>query len=224
MYREGPGATQGFADDYAFLIAGLIDLYEATFNDAYLSWADDLQKTQNELFLDRRSGGFFGTAEGQADVLIRSKDAMDNAEPSANGTSAGNLFRLGALLEDQEYESLAKKTVRAFDVEMDQHPGLFTGLMNSIVCARLGVKPILVSGPDESAEVKEALDILRALPRPGSTVVRIGGTAKSDWLKQRNELVASVQPDREMVQVCEDKSCRLVKADELKELLKGSHL
>ncbi|KAK3109535.1 hypothetical protein LTR53_017124, partial [Teratosphaeriaceae sp. CCFEE 6253] len=101
VYREGPGATPGFADDYAFLIAGLLDLYEATFDDAYLSWADDLQQTQIRLFWDEKgAGAFYSTPEGQADVLVRSKDGMDNAEPSTNGVSAQNLFRLGSLLDE----------------------------------------------------------------------------------------------------------------------------
>lgn len=225
VYREGPGSTAAFADDYAFLIQGLIDLYEATFDDAYLSWADTLQTTQNTLFLDATRGGFFGTSEAQKDVLIRSKDAMDNAEPSANGVSASNLFRLAALLNDDGYEKLARRTVRAFEVEMGQHAGLFTGLMGGIVCANLGIKPILISGPDDSAEVQQALQILRGLCRPGSTIVRVGGgQAKWSWLSTRNELVKGVQPEKEMVQVCEGQSCKLVKAAELAELLKGSHV
>lgn len=224
VYREGAGTTQGFADDYAFLISGLIDLYETTFNSAYLSWADDLQKTQNSLFNDAKRGGYYGTPEHQSDVLIRSKDAMDNAEPSANGASAGNLFRLSALLGDQSYEDLARKTARAFEVEMGQHPGLFTGLMSAVVCARLGIKPIIISGPDSSTEAQQALTTLRGMVRPGSTIVRVGGGANADWLRSRNPLIASVNPEKEMVQVCEGTSCKLVKATELAELLKGSHL
>ncbi|KAL1306386.1 hypothetical protein AAFC00_005094 [Neodothiora populina] len=228
VYREGAGATNGFADDYAFLISGLIDLYEATFNDAYLSWADDLQKTQNALFLDQKRGGYYGTPEHQADILIRSKDAMDNAEPSANGASAGNLFRLAALLEDHSYAALANRTLRAFEVEMGQHPGLFTGLMSGIVCARLGVKPVVIAGPDDGSsngEVSQALRTLRSMCRPGSTVVRIGGAqAQSDWLRSRNEVLAQVDPQRQMVQVCEGTSCKLIKASEIVEILKGTHV
>lgn len=224
VYREGPGDTSAFAEDFAFLISGLIDLYEATFDDTYLAWADCLQKKQLELFYDKTAGGFFGTPEGQQDVLIRSKDAMDNAEPSANGTSAQNLFRLAALLGDEGYEKTAKKTVRAFEVEMVQHPGLFTGLMSGVVCGRLGIKPIVVSGPDDSPEVQEALRTLRGVCRPSSTIVRIGGGAKSEWLATRNDIVANIDGKREMVQICEGTSCRLVKAGELVELLKGSHV
>jgi uncharacterized protein YyaL (SSP411 family) len=149
---------------------------------------------------------------------------MDNAEPSANGAAALNLFRLGALLEDETYSKLAVTTIKAFEVEIGQHPGLFTGLTSGIVCARLGVKPIVISGPEDSSDAQEALNTLRSLCRPGSTVARVGGAAKSEWLAQRNKLIASVPAEKSMVQVCENQTCKLVKPSELKELLKGSHV
>jgi uncharacterized protein YyaL (SSP411 family) len=227
VYREGPGETAGFADDYAFLISGLIELYEATFDDSYLQWADELQQSQIKHFGDNESetkGGFFGTPAHAPDILIRSKDAMDNAEPSANGVSATNLFKLSALLDDSKYSELATRTAKAFEVEMVQHPGLFTGLMSTVVNSNLDIKPIVISGTESSSEVQTALEQLRQLVRPGSTVVRLGGDSKSDWLRQRNELLSSIDKDKDMVQVCEGTSCKLVKAAELQELLKGTHV
>lgn len=227
VYREGPGDTAGFADDYAFLISGLIDLYEATFDDSYLQWADELQKSQIKHFGDNESetkGGFFGTPAHAPDILIRSKDAMDNAEPSANGVSATNLFRLSSLLDDSGYAKLGQRTAKAFEVEIIQHPGLFTGLMAAVVNSRLGVKPIIISGNENSSEVQSALKQLRRMVRPSSTVVRLGGDSKSDWLRQRNSLLTSVDQNKDMVQVCEGTSCKLVKAAELQELLKGTHV
>jgi uncharacterized protein YyaL (SSP411 family) len=227
VYREGAGATAGFADDYAFLISGLIELYEATFDDSYLQWADELQQSQIKHFGDSESetkGGFFGTPAHAPDILIRSKDAMDNAEPSANGVSATNLFKLSALLDDSKYSELATRTAKAFEVEMVQHPGLFTGLMSTVVNSNLDIKPIVISGTESSSEVQTALEQLRQLVRPGSTIVRLGGDSKSDWLRQRNELLSSIDKDKDMVQVCEGTSCKLVKAAELQELLKGTHV
>jgi uncharacterized protein YyaL (SSP411 family) len=227
VYREGAGATAGFADDYAFLISGLIDLYEATFDDSYLQWADELQQSQIKHFADGESetkGGFFGTPAHAPDILIRSKDAMDNAEPSANGVSATNLIRLSSLLDDGSYAQIATRTAKAFEVEMVQHAGLFTGLMGVVVNSRLGVKPIVISGAECSSEVQSALRQLRQMIRPNSTVVRLGGDSKSEWLRQRNELLGSVDLNRDMIQVCEGTSCKLIQATELQDLLKGSHV
>lgn len=224
VYREGPGDTPAFADDYAFLISGLIDLYEATFDDQYLQWAEELQRTQLRLFFDESQAGFFSTAAGALDILIRSKDAMDNAEPSTNGVSAHNLFRLASLFDDEGYEKLAKRTVKAFEVELGQHPGLLTGLMNAVVMSRLGVRGIMVSGPGktESGEgVDEAVRRLRTMVRPGSTVMRVGGGARSEWLRGRNGLLRDLDGSRDMVQVCEGGSCRLVKPGEVNKVFKG---
>src|SRR5690606_25860609 len=61
-YRQGRGANEGFAEDYAYFIAGLLDLYEATFDERWLRWADRLQQTMDERFLDEKAGGYFNSA------------------------------------------------------------------------------------------------------------------------------------------------------------------
>jgi len=74
VYRQGRGETKGFADDYAYLIEGLIDLYEATFDETWLQWADDLQKSQISIFYDTDgTGAFFSTAADATDVILRLK-------------------------------------------------------------------------------------------------------------------------------------------------------
>lgn len=209
VYREGPGEAPGFADDYAFFIAGLIDLYEATFDSGYLALADRLQRTQTKLFWDESGHGFFSTPAAQADILIRNKDAMDNAEPSVNGVSARNLFRLGSLFDDAEYETMARRTVAAFEVEMGQHPGLFSGMMASVVAATQGMKGIMVVGEGEAAE--EAVRKFHASVAPNCTVLRVGGAGvQSEWLRGRNGLLTHVDGSKEMVQLCEGGVCKLL--------------
>ena len=65
---------------------------------------------------------------------------MDTSLPSVNAVAASNLFRLGALLDDEKYSSYAKGTINAFEAEMLQHPWLFPGLLGSVVTARLGIQ------------------------------------------------------------------------------------
>jgi len=145
---------------------------------------------------------------------------MDNAEPSTNGVSAGNLCRLGSMLNSQRYEKLAKRTVKAFEVEMSQHPGLFTGLLGSVIMSRMGVRGIMVSGNSKSAE--DAVKALRTTVRPGSTIIRIGGGAKDDWLRSQNELVRDVDGERDMVQLCEGTQCKLLQPHEVLKALRGT--
>jgi uncharacterized protein YyaL (SSP411 family) len=205
VYREGPGDAPGFADDYAYLISGLIDLYEATFNTSYIQWADDLQQSQLRLFWDKEHLGFFSTPENQTDLIMRLKDGMDNAEPGTNGVSARNLYRLSALLEDEEYAKRARETVSAFEAEIMQHPFLFPSMMDAVVAGKLGMRHIVVSGKGE--RVDEWLKRYREKPAGLSTVSRIDADS-GDWMKQRNPLVKTMDAAREGVMVCEDGACR----------------
>ncbi|QDS77033.1 hypothetical protein FKW77_006599 [Venturia effusa] len=211
VYREGPGDAPAFADDYAFLIQGLIELYEATFGDAWLEWADRLTKTQIALFHDtsKMSGGFFSTTATAPDLILRLKDGMDNAEPSTNGVSASNLHRLSSLLNDESYATLAKSTVQAFEAELMQHPFLFVTLLDSVVMGRLGVKGIVVTG--EGSEVEEAIRKIRtgAEGNRFRTVVRLGGGgSRHEWLVKRNSLLQSMKLDKPGVMVCEAGVCK----------------
>lgn len=214
VYREGPGDAPAFADDYAFLISGLIDLYEATFDDQYLEWADKLQKTQIKLFWDNHHGGFYSTAEGQSDLILRLKDGMDSAEPSTNGVSAENLNRLASLFEDDDYRKKAKETLGAFEAEILQHSFLFVGLLDAIVVERLGMKGVIITG--EGQNVESLLKSERRSCGTTRTIARIGPGAKSDaWLKQRNELLKHMDPSKSVVQICENGACREYKDGEL---------
>jgi uncharacterized protein YyaL (SSP411 family) len=211
VYREGPGETPGFADDYAFFILGLIDLYEATFDSQWLALADRLQQAQNRLFWDEEKYAFFSTPAGQPDILIRTKDAMDNAEPSVNGVSASNLFRLSALLNDDNYAKMAKRTLSCFEVEISQHPGLFSGMLSSVVAADMGMRSLVISGEGELAEA--AIRAAHENLRPNYTVLRVKGTASdasSEWLRGRNSLFKDFDASKEMVQLCEGTSCKLL--------------
>lgn len=139
IWRHGRD-VEGFADDYAYLIHGLLDLHTATGDESYLEFADSLQKTQNKLFRDADAGAFFSTTASSPQSILRLKDGMDTSLPSVNAVSASNLFRLGSLLDDERYSALARGTVNAFEAEMLQHPWLFPGLLGAVVTARLGCR------------------------------------------------------------------------------------
>ena len=232
VYREGRGEVPAFADDYAFLVRGLIDLYEATFDDQYLAFADRLQRkfesfstalgallttlaeTQISLFYDPQQYGFFSTAAGAPDLILRLKDGMDNAEPSTNGVAASNLYRLSSLLNDPEFNGLrysgyAKGTLEAFSAEIIQHPYLFAGMLESVITSNLGMRSVVVSGAHEKIEqkIRQIRTKTSGLPE---TIARIGEGSKCSWLKGRNDLVASMDETKPFVQICEAGACREV--------------
>ncbi|KAG9237681.1 hypothetical protein BJ875DRAFT_131737 [Amylocarpus encephaloides] len=207
IWREGRGDTPGFADDYAFLIEGLIDLYEATFDEAWLHWADDLQQSQISLFYDTTgSGAFFSTPFHSPHTILRLKDGMDASEPSTNGTSSSNLYRLSSLLNDDTYAKKAKETIHSFESEIMQYPWLFASFMPGVVAGHLGVKGVVVAGEGIASERITAFE--RA-PRGGlGSFARVHASG-SEWLRERNGLLGEFGKDGEArVLVCEGGVCR----------------
>ncbi|KAL8921970.1 MAG: hypothetical protein Q9208_005424 [Pyrenodesmia sp. 3 TL-2023] len=209
VYREGRGDTPGFCDDYAFLIHGLIDLYEATFKETYLEFADILQASQTAQFHDSSStssssssssghGGFFTTSPTSPHLLLHLKSGMDAAEPSPNSLSARNLFRLASLLDHPPYADLARDTLAAFEAEVEQFPWCFAGMLAAVAMARLGVKGVVVVGEGEvRRRVMEGVGV-------GRTVAWGGG----EWLRGRNALMGAMEVGKERVMVCEGGACR----------------
>ncbi|KAL2062233.1 hypothetical protein VTL71DRAFT_6499 [Oculimacula yallundae] len=213
IWREGRGDTEGFADDYAFLIEGLLDLYEATFEEKWLQWADELQQTQNTLFYDTTTtSGFFSTSASAPHIILRLKDGMDTSEPSTNGTSASNLYRLSSLLNDESYGQMAKTTIAGFESEVLQYPWLFASFMPCVVAGQLGVRGVVVAGGVDS-EKEEGENMARVKefeksPRGGlSTFAWL--KEEGGWLRSRNPLLKDFKggDGKARVMVCEGGVC-----------------
>jgi uncharacterized protein len=119
---DGEAAIPGKAADYACMVQGLIDLYEASFDEAYLRQAVALTETQIDQFHDRKEGGFFSTAIDDTLVPIRMKEDEDGAEPSANSVTALNLLRLAEMTGREEFRELALDTIRHYSVAMERNP------------------------------------------------------------------------------------------------------
>lgn len=108
-------------------------------------------------------------------TILRLKSGMDKLQPSTNAVSVSNLFRLGTLLANAQYISLAKATITAFEAEILQHPWMYASLLTGVVAARLGVKEVKVAPGDE-----EALRRYYALPRAEARVLVLEKQAKPE--------------------------------------------
>ncbi|UCH32767.1 MAG: thioredoxin domain-containing protein [Candidatus Bathyarchaeota archaeon] len=113
-YKDGDAAIDGNLRDYAFLIWGLIELYEVSFNVKYLREALRLQDGMIEHFWDRQNGSFFSTADDGENLLIRDKNLSDGALPSSNSVALLNLVRLSRMTGSTEYEKKARLLARVF--------------------------------------------------------------------------------------------------------------
>ncbi len=113
-YRRGPAPHQAVLEDYAFFIAGLLDLYEATGASQWLSEALRLQKILDTHYADDTNGGYFATADDGPKLLVREKPIYDGAQPSGNSVAALNLLRLHTLTTDRRYAERAERVLFAF--------------------------------------------------------------------------------------------------------------
>jgi uncharacterized protein YyaL (SSP411 family) len=134
---------------------------------------------------------------------------MDTSEPSTNGTSASNLYRLSSLLNDNSYATKAKQTVAGFESETLQDPWLFASFMPSVVAGHLGLKGVVVSqGDEKDGNGNQKIKEFEKAPRGGlGTFARLD--SGSVWLRERNELLKGFGLDgKTRILICENGVCR----------------
>jgi uncharacterized protein YyaL (SSP411 family) len=125
-YREGETAFAGTLDDYAFLAWGLLELYESTFDEAYLGFALELTDTLISRFWDAGSGGFYFTADDAEEILVRRKELYDGAIPSGNSVCLLLLARLGRMTGDAGLAEKSERLMRSWGDAVRRAPEGYT--------------------------------------------------------------------------------------------------
>ena len=120
--KGGKVHIPAFADDHAFLVAALVDLYEVTFEAHWLEAALGVAEQLVALFWDEEEGGFFYTGADSEPLVTRSKHMLGGAEPSANGVAALAFQRLGVLTGRQDLEDRAERVLRSYQPLLDRAP------------------------------------------------------------------------------------------------------
>ncbi|MFN0034418.1 MAG: thioredoxin domain-containing protein [Saprospiraceae bacterium] len=121
-WRHSASQPFAFLDDYAYLIAALVDVHQITFEPRYLQLAGECTDYVFAHFHDPESGMFFYTDLDQTDILFRKKDLYDNATPSGNSTMAHNLQRLGILLDRPKWRETAAQMIAAMRGTVEKYP------------------------------------------------------------------------------------------------------
>jgi len=212
-YRAGQADIDGVLEDYAFLIQGVLDLYEATFEPRWIAWAIRLQGQQDRLFLDASGGGYFSTAADAPDLVARFKDDYDGPEPSANSVSSMNLLRLWQLTDRKAWRARADGLFAA----LAGRPAL-TGLPQLAVALDFSLsKPrqIVIAGKPGAPDTLALLRLVHARFLPGKILLLVDGgpwqTQLAGWLPT----LEGMRPlaGRAAIYVCENYVCRLPTAD-----------
>ena len=118
--RAGQVSIDGYAEDYAFLVWGLLELFQADGGVQWLDWARELTTRQDELFWDEREGGWFATTGEDPSVLLRLKEDYDGAEPSASAVAADNALTLARITGDSRAAARTARTLGRYGVRLGQ--------------------------------------------------------------------------------------------------------
>ncbi|HKP38661.1 MAG TPA: thioredoxin domain-containing protein [Pyrinomonadaceae bacterium] len=153
-HKDGESKLNAYLEDYACLIEGLISLYEATGKLQWLESAIRLSETMIDQFWDEEEGGFFFTGKSHEQLIVRSKDFMDNATPSGNSVAAFALQKLGLLTGNENYTRLAVTIFRSLADQIRRYPSAFSWALcgldfylskpKEIAIVALGVSPDLL--------------------------------------------------------------------------------
>jgi uncharacterized protein len=147
-YRDGHAEIEGYAEDYAYLIAGLLELFQADPAPMWLEWAIALQHRQDELFWDELGGGWFSTTGLDPSVLLRMKEDYDGAEPTASSVSVHNLLVLSHLVHDLRWNDRIERTLALFGTRLEQM-GRGVPMMAAALSARTaGIRQIVIVEAD----------------------------------------------------------------------------
>jgi uncharacterized protein YyaL (SSP411 family) len=153
-YKDGQAKLNGYLEDYAYVVEGLLAVYEATFETRYFNAARELADTMIAQFWDEASGGFYFTSEDHEELITRTKDYFDNAIPSGNSVAALSLLKLHLLTAENDYQKFAAMILRTMQQVMTRYPLAFGYLLGALDFYLSEAKEIAIIGDVDSHEVR----------------------------------------------------------------------
>ncbi|HLI08788.1 MAG TPA: thioredoxin domain-containing protein [Ktedonobacteraceae bacterium] len=169
-YKNGRAHLKGYLEDYAFLIDGLLALYEASFDSRWFVEARRLTDEMIRLFADNVQGGFYDTGRDHEELVARPKDIMDNAVPAGNSVAAEVLLKLTACTGNEQYRRLADDYLSALADVIVQHPAAFGAVLCALDFALSSVKEIAIIGDLRAADSRDLLEVVNERYLPNSVL------------------------------------------------------
>lgn len=218
-FRDGESKYDGTLEDYAFLINGLLDLYEATFDIKHLEFAIELNQNTIDKFYDKENAGFFDIAENVKDVILKTKDTYDGAEPAGNSIQIMNLLRIGYMTDNKELIEKAENCLKLFSAELDRLPFSSPQMLCALSVFLNSPKEIIITGNSDNEKTKELIKCVDEIFMPNKIVMH----ASDEFIKVAPFIEKLIIDGKESkVYVCENYQCNLPTDDieKLTDLLK----
>src|SRR5688572_1150542 len=170
-WRDGERDQVQLLDAYANMCAGALELYQATLDPAHLEFAVALADGMIERFYDPEQGGFWQSASGAKDLILRIKDDYDGAEPSGNSVAALALLKLGAICDQAKYREAAEKTVRLFAERLHQLPQGLPLMLHALDFMLEEPKRVVIAGKHQDAKARELVMAAHSVYQPNKVVL-----------------------------------------------------
>src|SRR5437588_1691444 len=208
-FREGRG-VDGFADDYAFFIQALLDLYEASFEIKWLKFALELQSSFDAQFLDATHGGYFTVTGRDPSILFRMKEDNDSAEPAASSIAALHLAQLAAMQSDSQFLMRAKQTIGAFASQLTNFPSALPQMLVAVDFLQGSPRQIVIAGAKNDQRTHALLAEVRRHFLPRTILLLVDAGAGQKFLGETNASLSAMEPVNggPAVYVCENFTCR----------------
>ncbi len=177
-WREGERDEVQLLEAYAFLLDGVIHLYEATLTAVHLEFAVQLAESLLDRFYDRTDGGFWQSAATATDLILRVKDDYDGAEPSGNSVAALALLKLAAITGREDFRAAAEATLKLFAARLEKVPQAVPYLLQALDFSLQEPQRIVIAGDSQSAKARELLRMTHATYQPNKVVLGNSGAVE----------------------------------------------
>jgi uncharacterized protein YyaL (SSP411 family) len=200
-WRDGERDSVQLLEAYAFLLDGVIHLYEATLAPGHLEFAIALAEAMLAKFYDAENGGFWQSAADAKDLILRVKEAYDGAEPSGNSVAILALLKLGAITGRNEFRDAAEKSLRLFAARLQQAPHAVTYMLQALDFSLQEPRRAVVAGELKTARTQSLLHALHSVYQPNKVVLGTSGRVE----EFSRTLPMKAQP---VVYLCSGNACQ----------------
>jgi len=214
-YRIGDANISGYADDYAFLIFGLIELYQATFNSRYLQISLELNDYLIEHFWDTKNGGLFFTSNTNEELLTRNKEIYDGAIPSANSVSMYNFTRLAKITGNVDFEKKAMKLSKVFSDQINKMPSGYTQMMIGIDFAIGPSYEIVIVGDKANKKTQKIIQNINSIYLPNKVIILKEIKSKKQQIEKLIPFTKDYSQinNQSTIYICKNHQCQLPTTD-----------
>ncbi len=214
-WRDGERDNVQLLEAYAFLLSGVMELYEATLAPSHLDFAIELAEAMLAKFYDAENGGFWQSAADSKDLILRVKDDYDGAEPSGNSVATLALLKLGATTGRKPFTEAAEKTLRLFAHRLKNFPQALPFMLHAVDFQLEEPRRVVIAGEPGAAKAKELLHAAHSVYQPNKIILGNAGAVE--------EFVKTLPAkDGAVVYLCTGNACQppTNDANRVKELLK----